>query len=326
MEKLNLVIGGNGHLGNNLVRALLEKGETVRTSVRNLNNYEPFEGLDCEIVQADMLDKASLLKAMKQVDFVYITAAVYKTWAKDIKKEIIDVNIQGIKNIMEAADEQEIKKVIYVGSTLTLDPTKLSNGKLEWNQNISDPYIYSKIEAEKLMWKLAEKYNLDVVSIIPSAMIGTHCHGHITPSMEFLKKVINSKLPFDPGFYFNYVAIQDVAKAMIRATETGMTGERYILAQESPICSTEVFKLAKSIDSNVKVPKKASYKKLLIIATIMEFISKIARKKPIMTRNQVKQFTKPDYKFNISKARNDLGANPTDQREILLETLSYLKG
>ena len=56
MTKNNLVTGANGHLGNNLVRALLDRGETVRASVRNPDNQEPFVGLDCEIVGADLMD------------------------------------------------------------------------------------------------------------------------------------------------------------------------------------------------------------------------------------------------------------------------------
>lgn len=71
MNKINLVTGANGHLGNNVVRA----------SVRNPNNREPFTGLNCEIVQADLTDKPSLLKAMEGVDTLYQVAAVFKHWA-----------------------------------------------------------------------------------------------------------------------------------------------------------------------------------------------------------------------------------------------------
>ena len=78
MTKINLVTGANGHLGNNLVRALLARGETVRASVRNPENTAPFEGLDCEIVQADLMDKDSLLRALDGVDTLYQVAAVFK--------------------------------------------------------------------------------------------------------------------------------------------------------------------------------------------------------------------------------------------------------
>ncbi|MCP4363226.1 MAG: NAD(P)H-binding protein, partial [Chloroflexi bacterium] len=75
MTNLNLVTGANGHLGNNLVRTLLARGETMRASVRNPSNRVPFEGLDCEIVQADLTDKDSLLRALEGVDTLYQVAA-----------------------------------------------------------------------------------------------------------------------------------------------------------------------------------------------------------------------------------------------------------
>ena len=71
MSNINLVTGANGHLGNNLVRALLDNGEQVRASVRNPKNTVPFEGLDCEIVQADLMDKDSLLRTLEGVDTLY---------------------------------------------------------------------------------------------------------------------------------------------------------------------------------------------------------------------------------------------------------------
>ncbi len=77
MSNICLVTGANGHLGNNLVRALLDKGKKVRASVRNLDYTEPFEGLDCEVIFADLLDRESLSKAMKDVDLLYQVAAIY---------------------------------------------------------------------------------------------------------------------------------------------------------------------------------------------------------------------------------------------------------
>ena len=64
-KNLALVTGVNGHLGNNLVRLLIEKGIHVRASVRNIKNKEPFAGLNCEVVQADITDKQSLGNALQ---------------------------------------------------------------------------------------------------------------------------------------------------------------------------------------------------------------------------------------------------------------------
>ena len=85
-----LVTGANGHLGNNLVRLLISKGYQVRASVRNIKNRKPFEGLDCEVVQADITDKSSMIQALRGVDTFYAVGAVFKLWAKNPQKEIYD--------------------------------------------------------------------------------------------------------------------------------------------------------------------------------------------------------------------------------------------
>lgn len=64
MKTLNLVLGANGHLGNNLVRELVSKGEYVRASVRSSLNAATLDGLDCEIVVADLMNKKSLINGV----------------------------------------------------------------------------------------------------------------------------------------------------------------------------------------------------------------------------------------------------------------------
>ena len=86
-HNLALVSGANGHLGNNLVRLLLKKGIPVRASVRNIKNKEPFEGLNCEVVQADITDKASFVKALQGVETFYAVGASFKLWAKNPEKK-----------------------------------------------------------------------------------------------------------------------------------------------------------------------------------------------------------------------------------------------
>ena len=77
MEQLNLVIGANSHLGNNLVRELLNQRRQVQASVRNTSDQRPFKGLTCEIVRADIMDRQSLVAAMERVDALYLTAAYH---------------------------------------------------------------------------------------------------------------------------------------------------------------------------------------------------------------------------------------------------------
>src|SRR5215467_12044513 len=124
-KHLSLVTGANGHLGNNLVRLLINKGIPVRASVRNLKNKEPFAGLNCEVVQADITNRQSLVKALQGVEIFYAVGAAFKLWAKDPKKEIYDVNLSGTRNIVEAAKEAGVKRIVYVSSIAALNYRKL---------------------------------------------------------------------------------------------------------------------------------------------------------------------------------------------------------
>lgn len=108
-KNLALVTGANGHLGNNLVRVLIEKGIPVRASVRNIKNTAAFEGLNCEVVQADITIQQSLINALQGVDTFYAVGAAFKLWAKNPKQEIYDVNLEGTRNMIEAAATAGVK-------------------------------------------------------------------------------------------------------------------------------------------------------------------------------------------------------------------------
>ena len=100
LSNLSLVSGANGHLGNNLVRLLLAKGLPVRASVRTLTNTAPFARLSCEVVPADITDKASMLRALHRVHTFYAVGAAFKLWAKNPQREIYDININGTRNLI----------------------------------------------------------------------------------------------------------------------------------------------------------------------------------------------------------------------------------
>jgi dihydroflavonol-4-reductase len=326
MKQTNLVLGANGHLGNNLVRRLLEKGRTVRAGVRTREAGDALSGLACEIVYADMMDRATLAKAMEGVDALYIAAAVYRSWARDIQREIIDVNIQGTKNVIETAAAARVKKVLYVSSTFTLDHRKTPVDENGFSDNRSEPYVYSKTEAEKAALDLSRKKGLDTVSIVPSAMIGPNCYGHLTPTMEFLAKILNNQLPVDPGARMNFVDIRDVCDAMIAASVAGRAGERYMVAQEYPITSTELLEFTHSLYPSVRVPPRAPYAVLYAASTAMELVSAITRTQPLMMRSQLKNFREGATHYNTAKAGKELGFDPRPARDALKDAFAYLSG
>ena len=244
MSNLCLVTGANGHLGNNLVRELLERGETVRAGVRDVHHVEMFKGLDCEIVYTEMQDKKAMLKALKGVDVLYHVAAVFKHWAKNLETEIIRPNVTGTEIVLEAAAEAKVKKIVYVSSVAAVGHNGEPLNESSWNNELSNAYYRSKIESEKRAWELAEKYNLWMVSILPSAMIGPFAN-RLTDTMQFLDTIRKNELPINPNFFFNFVDVRDVAKGVYTSSIEGESGNRYILANNNSSSLSEIFQVNK---------------------------------------------------------------------------------
>ncbi|NOY97673.1 MAG: NAD-dependent epimerase/dehydratase family protein [Chloroflexi bacterium] len=324
MTKINLVTGANGHLGNNLVRALLARGEQVRASVRNPQNHTPFEGLDCEIVQADLMDKDSLLRALEGVDTLYQVAAVFKHWARAPQKEIIEPNLMGTRNVLEAAASQGVERIVYVSSEVTLDDRVLPVTESTWRTEFhNNPYVQSKTESEQLAWRLADELGLDMVSVLPGAIIGPHCF-KLTPTMDYLRQALNGEVFVDVNFPFTFVDARDVAAGMIAAAKKGRRGERYLLVTEEPVSTRQIIAIVQEIDPKIKMPPRLPKLLLQIMSSAMGFASKITGKQPLLLRSQVELFYGVAARKDISKARRELGFDPRGPETSLREAFDYL--
>jgi len=326
-KNLALVSGANGHLGNNLVRLLLKKGIPVRASVRSINNKAPFHGLDCEVVEADITDKASFVRALQGVETFYAVGASFKLWAKDPKKEIYDVNLQGTRNTIEAAAEAGVKRIVYVSSIAALDytslPAKESNG---YNNDRRDMYYNSKNDGEQLALELARQLGIELVVVMPSAMIGGVASLPLNVSYGVLKLILNKQIPVDTKITMNWIDVKDVAEGCYLAALRGRNGERYILANEQCLTITGTTVLAKNLhpELNLKVPGTVPKPVLFTIAWLMELVGKWRNQAPLLTRKDIAMFSGLQQNFDISKARNELGFNPLSPEQAVEEAIAYL--
>lgn len=323
MSELCLVTGANGHLGNNLVRALLAQGHRVRAGVRDLNNTAPFAGLDCELVYAELRDKEAMLKALDGVDVLYQVAAVFKHWARDPEAEIVEPNIEGTRIVLEAAAQAGVKKVVYVSSVAAIghDGTPLDDR--QWNQDLSNPYYRSKILSEQKAWELAKQHQLWMVSILPSAMVGPHAQ-QLTDTMGFLESIRTRQVPLDPNFHFNFVDVRDVAQGAILAAQQGQAGHRYILANEHSSDFGALVEAANAVTGGYKTPPTAPRWLLLTVAWCTELLARLGGKPANLTRSQVQTFYAVKQEYRIDKARLQLGFQPRNPAAALEAAFAYL--
>lgn len=326
MEKTTyLVTGATGHLGYNLAELLIHKGENVITTYRS--KKEILDDLDCESRYADIMDKTSLLEAFKGVNSVFAVGAAFKMWAKNPKKDIYDVNMQGTKNLFEAAEECGVKNIVYVSSIAALDFTKLpANPNNGYNRDRRNWYFNSKNDSDKLALELAKRHNIRTVLVLPSTMIGDRAH-KLSYSNNLVKQILDGEMIAETNFMINWIDVKDVAQGAYSAMLNGKNGERYVLANEKDMSITDSVKLAAKLfpDLKLRTPPKVPKFVLYTIGGAMELFSKITGKEPLLQRHYVSMFYGLKQHFNISKSKTDLDFNPTEAPAALKEALEYIK-
>lgn len=324
MESISLVTGASGHLGNNLVRVLAANGQPVRAGIRNPAHRERLAGLGCEVVLADLLDKTSLVAAMQGVGVLYQVGAVFKHWAKDPEREIYQANMQATRNALQAAAVAGVKRVVYVSSLAALDRSKTPITATTWNPSRANVYFRSKTDTEQLAWVLAREHELEMVSVLPSAMIGANCFG-LTPTMGIFQTILDRKLPVDPGFSFNFVDVADVAHGCWLAATRWRAGERYLLANENPTGVGEIVKIAQEMfaERNIKTPSRPPKLVLGAVVSLMERVARVRGVEPQLQRHFLTEFSVRET-CDIAPARRDLGFHPAPPHEAIRTTFAYL--
>lgn len=248
-------------------------------------------------------------------------------WAKDPKVEIYDNNVQGTQNVFDIAKKCGIKNIVFVSSVASLDFTKLpasvDNG---YNKDRRNWYYNSKNDSDKLAIELGQKYGIRTVLVLPSAMIGGEAH-KLSYSNNLVYQIINGEIPVDTNITLNWVDVKDVALGSYNAMLKGKSGERYILANDTHTSMQDSVKIASELypELKLKTPKKVPKWLLYFVASIMEFISKLNGKEPLLQRQYLDMFYGLKQDYDISKSKKELGFSPKSSKQALTEAISYLK-
>jgi dihydroflavonol-4-reductase len=167
------VTGGTGFVGKPTVRRLVEGGHEVRCLVRRTSHTRMLEELGCQLAYGDVTDKASVLDGMKGCDWLVHLANVYYFWEPD-KGVYHRVNVEGTRNVMEAALEAGVSKVAHV-STLVVwgKPTQLPfNERTPVGPERFSQDAQSKYEGDLVVWELYRERELPVVVLYPGTVLG----------------------------------------------------------------------------------------------------------------------------------------------------------
>ncbi|KNC47033.1 nucleoside diphosphate sugar epimerase [Thecamonas trahens ATCC 50062] len=232
-QPITLVTGGAGHLGGNLVRALLARGqERVRCIIRSGSNNQALEGLGVELVEADLRDDAAVEAAVAGVDYVYHLAAFVSIRHGD-RKNLFDVNIEGSKRLMQACLAAGVKRVVYCssfGAVRNVAPAPCTEASTFSPYEETTDYEVSKGFAEGEVLRIAAQ-GLDVVVVNPSGIIGGHDYKPSLTGQSILEFAAGNIRAYPTGG-FDFVHVDSVVDGCLAAMERGKTGERYLLTGE----------------------------------------------------------------------------------------------
>jgi dihydroflavonol-4-reductase len=224
-----LVTGAAGHIGNNLVRALLARGRTVRALTHA--SSASLAGLDVEKTPGDILDRASLARPFEGVEVAYHCAALVSIVASD-GPQILRTNVIGTRNVVDACLAAGVKRLVHVSSVHALAQPG-SNGLTDESCGPNlDPkapaYDRSKTAGEEEV-RAGVRRGLDAVTVNPTGVIGPHDY---VPRLtgRALIGLYRGELPMNLAGGFNWVDVRDVAAGALAAEERGRTGERYLLS------------------------------------------------------------------------------------------------
>ena len=227
-----LVTGAAGHIGNVLVRQLLADGNKVRALILPVEDTHALDGLNIELVQGNVLDPASLQRAMQGVDFVYHLAGIISIMPG--RDELMrSVNIQGTKNILEAARQCRVKRMLYTSSihALSRNCKGVIDERVPFDpHNPAGEYDRTKAEASVAVLE-AVKNGLDAVIVCPTGVIGPHDYRR-SEMGELLRNWMQKKPHVLIEGAYDFVDVRDVARGMILAVQKGRRGDVYILSGE----------------------------------------------------------------------------------------------
>jgi dihydroflavonol-4-reductase len=319
---MNLVTGGAGHIGNVLVRELIYRGEPVRVLVLPGEDTRSLQGLPVEFAEGDVCDKESLIHAMQGVDVVFHLAALVSI-TEDKAYLLEAVNVEGTRNIIEAAKQCQVNTLVYTSSIHALERPPVGVSITEMcafdPENPAGPYDRTKAKASLLVKKAADE-GLDTRIVCPTGVIGPYDYRR-SEMGELILSFMQKRLNVLVDGAFDFVDVRDVAEGQILARDYGKSGETYILSGER-IELKWLHALVKKITGKETKPITFPLPIVMIIAPLAEWYYKITKQKPRITRYSLETVIS-NSEISSEKARTELGYQPRSLTKSVTDTVRW---
>ena len=262
-----------------------------------------------EWIEGDVLVPETLGQGMDGADGVVHAAAFLGFEGRKSVDQLMNVNVNGTANVVDAAVENGIRRLVHVSSIAALgrpqNETACLDESAEWSDSpMNTGYGLSKYRAEMEVHR-GIATGLDAVLVNPSLIMGVGRTSENT--MQIADRLVKGGIPFVPKGSTNVVDVRDVAEGCIRAFEKGETGQRYILAGHNLLWKDILNVLGKEL--NVRPPGKTVPKPLMMAtATLFEWGAALLGRRSVLTRENVRLSMSLSC-YENARSRTELGCS-----------------
>jgi dihydroflavonol-4-reductase len=330
-----VVTGASGFIGSQVVKTLLERGYTVRGTVRAPENTEKYgflhdlPGADERLTlwRGELLEDGSFDDAVDGADVVIHTASPYVLDVDDPEKDLVEPAVRGTRNVLDACSRAgTVRRVVVTSSMAAITDEPESDRVLDesdWNEKSSldrNPYYYSKTLAEKAAWELAEGAEWDLVVINPFLVVGPSLTPSLNTSNKMFADMLDGEYPVLMNLTWGMVDVRDVAEAHVRAIESAHAGGRYICVDHTIDMEQVVELLREHGYDDRKLP---SFNFACGAGTLA--VKALATFEDAGTRSYLRTHLGKQPRFDSSKIKGDLGVDFRPVDATILETVKDME-
>lgn len=285
LRKPNIfVTGGTGLLGSHLLQHLVSNGQKVAALYRN--EIPDFSFSDkIQWIKGDILDPVFIEQTLASFDYVYHSAAIV-SFIPSQRESMLQTNVNGTANIVNAALNSGVKKLCYVSSVAALGdgrPLPINENIDYCEQKFGSNYSLSKYLAEKEVWRgIGEGLNTVIVN--PTIIIGA---GDWNKGSTAIFKSVYESFPWYTEGINGFVDVNDVVMSMITLMNSNISGERFIINGENKSFK-EVFTAIANVFGSMPPRKKVNRLIAAIVWRLEALKYTFTGKEPLVTKETVK--------------------------------------
>ncbi|MEW6264508.1 MAG: NAD-dependent epimerase/dehydratase family protein [Thermodesulfobacteriota bacterium] len=319
------VTGGTGLLGNNIVKELVARHQAV-TALARRREARRLLGPGPEVVEGDLRQVRDFEKRLANTEVLIHAAACYGEYYRQGARALPgETNVQGTQGLLEAAERQGVRNVVYISSAAVLKAR--DGGPVDetspYNEQTDDPYFASKVEAEKAVLRFLDRHpQIRIVLILPTVMLGPGDVGP-TPTGAFVLKLLRGEMRFVLPGWHRIADARDVARAVVEAIDQGRHGERYLVGGRR-YSVAEIYQAVTQVSGRPTPTKQITLRKLLLASRLMLLVSRITGRPPALKPNIVRRLQE-SFWYSSDKAERELGVSFRPLSETMTDTVKWFQ-